>query len=220
MLTKPFLMGLSMRHNGYIIQGLDSAAAASLVEKLRSLANQGKTIVAVIHQPSQHVFSMFDDLLLLSEGQQMYFGPVEEVRSYMEQHGYPAEKEVGTAEYVLECISRYPRLDESEEDAVQRIQNLAGKARTDTSQKVDLGLHQYSKKDTEDHFRITESRHGPKANIVRQFGLLLKRAMKEAFRGKSVIILKTVQQVTVGLIYGGIYKLGKNQVCSNTKMLW
>ena len=30
--------------------GLDSAAAASLVQKLRTLADQGKTIVAVIHQ--------------------------------------------------------------------------------------------------------------------------------------------------------------------------
>lgn len=73
-----------MRH---MVTGLDSAAAASVVEKLRVLANQGKTIIAVIHQPSQHVFSMFDDLLLLSDGRQMYYGPVKEVRWYMEHQG-------------------------------------------------------------------------------------------------------------------------------------
>jgi len=39
----------------------------------------------------------------------------------------------------------------------------------------------------------------------------MKRSIQEAFRGKGVLILKTVQQVTIGLIYGGIYKLGKNQ---------
>ena len=56
--------------------GLDSTAATNLVETLRSLADSGKTIIAVIHQPSQHVFAAFDDLMLVSEGKQMYFGEV------------------------------------------------------------------------------------------------------------------------------------------------
>ena len=34
--------------------GLDATAATKLVQTLRALADAGKTIVAVIHQPSQH----------------------------------------------------------------------------------------------------------------------------------------------------------------------
>ncbi|CAB9497231.1 Putative white-brown complex homolog protein 30 [Seminavis robusta] len=191
--------------------GLDSAAAASLVDKLRQLANQGKTVVAVIHQPSQQVFSMFDDLLLLSDGRQMYFGPVADARYYMERQGYPAEKEVGTAEYVLECISRFPRLSETDEDAQKRISTLA---ESSAAQKVDLGLSGSASSASGDarHFQsAVVTRYGPRASIFKQFSLLMKRALKEAFRGKGVMILKTVQQVTVGLIYGGIYKLGNNQ---------
>lgn len=89
--------------------GLDSTAAASLVDTLRSLADKGKTIVAVIHQPSQNVFAAFDDLLLVSEGKQMYFGEVAGVRQYMDKHVSKAQQEMGTAEHILgECSLEIP----------------------------------------------------------------------------------------------------------------
>ena len=75
--------------------GLDSTAATSLVSALKSLADSGKTIVAVIHQPSQHVFSAFDDLLLVSEGKQMYFGETSKAREYMNKHVGTAPAEMG-----------------------------------------------------------------------------------------------------------------------------
>lgn len=56
--------------------GLDSYQAQQVVNTLRKLADSGKTVIAVIHQPSQKVFSTFDDLLLISDGRQMYFGEV------------------------------------------------------------------------------------------------------------------------------------------------
>ena len=159
---------------------------------------------------------MFDDLLLLSNGRQMYYGPIKESRAYMTKHGCRAENEVGTAEFVIECISRFPRLDESDADAKKRILTLAERAKT--SQR-DLGLAAYGRGgDSEDSAKNSLQRSSsmvasarPRANIVRQFQLLMKRALMEAFRGKGVLILKTVQQVTVGLIYGAIYKLGTNQ---------
>lgn len=51
--------------------GLDSTAATALMQTLRDLADAGKTIVAVIHQPSQHVFAKFDDVLLVAEGKSL-----------------------------------------------------------------------------------------------------------------------------------------------------
>lgn len=41
---------------------------------IRRLAEQGRTIVAVIHQPSSEVFDLFDKLSLLSGGKVVYFG--------------------------------------------------------------------------------------------------------------------------------------------------
>ena len=183
--------------------GLDSTAATSVVETLRSLADAGKTVVAVIHQPSQHVFAAFDDLLLVSEGRQMYFGDVTNVRQYMDSNIVKAPSEMGTAEHILDCISKAVMIGESERDAEQRLNRLSALAR---SENVEIG-----KMDGEVE-KFVESSAGPRANILIQFKLLLHRAFRENLRGKAKLVIQIVQQISLGLIYGGIYTLGTNQV--------
>jgi len=185
--------------------GLDSNQALQVIETLRNLADSGKTVVVVIHQPNQHVFSLFDDLLLLSEGKQMYYGEINKVRGYMANLGYKAPNEMGTAEHVLDCIS----LDMDEQgdplqESEDRLDNLATKAR---AEEINLGI------DQKDHsIEVVHERRGPKASLIRQFQLLLNRAVRETFRGKGAILIKAVQQITLGIVYGGIYHLGVNQV--------
>jgi len=197
--------------------GLDSYQATQVVETLRRLADGGKTVVAVIHQPSQHVFGMFDDLLLISEGKQMYYGEVAKVRSYMDQLGYSAEQEVGTAEHVLECVSRVNGGSAEENASHRRIDRLAEEARAHTSEMVlsaskdESAVATTTKKNKKAKRKYFAVVHRSGANVFRQFRLLLSRSLDEVFRGKGAIIIKTVQQVTLGLIYGGIYQLGMNQ---------
>ena len=40
--------------------GLDSYMAQNVIETLRDLASEGRTILSTIHQPSSEVFAMFD----------------------------------------------------------------------------------------------------------------------------------------------------------------
>lgn len=56
-----------------------------VVATLKDLASSGHTVVCSIHQPRSSIFGMFDDLLLLSEGRCVYFGPAEGVLGYFEQ---------------------------------------------------------------------------------------------------------------------------------------
>ena len=55
------------------LTGLDARAALLVVNALRKMADQGRTIVATIHQPSSTVFDMFDDLLLLKKGGEVVY---------------------------------------------------------------------------------------------------------------------------------------------------
>jgi ABC-type multidrug transport system ATPase subunit len=48
--------------------------AMSIVECMRALADQGKTIICTIHQPSSEIFEKFDRLCLLAEGRLAYIG--------------------------------------------------------------------------------------------------------------------------------------------------
>ena len=55
--------------------GLDSTTAQALIKILDSLAvNEGKTIITSIHQPSSGVFFGFHKLMLLADGNLVYYG--------------------------------------------------------------------------------------------------------------------------------------------------
>lgn len=56
--------------------GLDSFMACSVMESMKNLAKQGKTIICTIHQPSSEVFQEFDKLCLLAEGRLAYLGDI------------------------------------------------------------------------------------------------------------------------------------------------
>ncbi|HUO34641.1 MAG TPA: FHA domain-containing protein [Candidatus Acidoferrum sp.] len=60
--------------------GLSSYDAEGVIDLLKRLARDGKTIITTIHQPSLSVFRKFDDLIMISRdpggtGAMAYFGP-------------------------------------------------------------------------------------------------------------------------------------------------
>ena len=53
--------------------GLDSSTALRIVQLLKKEAKENNlTIICTIHQPSAEIFSVFDRLLLLQDGYQIY----------------------------------------------------------------------------------------------------------------------------------------------------
>ena len=52
--------------------GLDSTTAFDLIEMLREVALEGKTVITSIHQPSSQIFQSFDQLILLADGQTIF----------------------------------------------------------------------------------------------------------------------------------------------------
>lgn len=194
--------------------GLDSYQAAQVVQTLRKLADSGKTVIAVIHQPSQSVFSMFDDLLLMSEGKLMYYGEVSNVRSYFAELGYPCASDTGTAEHVLDVISRSNAGNLESDERLSKVSACSRKL----VENLSFSSERSQIIDSKRHYRhnhklkiVCKSEKSPSAGIVKQFKLLLSRAFRETVRGKAAIIIKIVQQVTLGVVYGGIYKVGKDQ---------
>ena len=66
--------------------GLDSQSAFHIMRHVVQIAHiTGLVVVVSIHQPSNAVFNLFDDLLLLNEGRTVYMGPVRMVRKYFKR---------------------------------------------------------------------------------------------------------------------------------------
>ncbi len=55
--------------------GLDSHAALAVMKHLIGLTDMGLTVVASIHQPRQAIFDSFEQVIILSEGYQMFLAP-------------------------------------------------------------------------------------------------------------------------------------------------
>ncbi|WVF69150.1 hypothetical protein IAT40_003925 [Kwoniella sp. CBS 6097] len=86
--------------------GLDSVSAARLVRLLKSLAESGTTVIASIHQPSSALYHAFDQVMLLSQGRQLYFGPGGNTpKEYFEKKGQKCPIGYNVADYLLEIAS-------------------------------------------------------------------------------------------------------------------
>lgn len=68
--------------------GLDSTTALQVIILLRQLANEGRTVISTIHQPSSEVFAEFDRLMLLVEGRCIFQGKCSDANLHFKNLGY------------------------------------------------------------------------------------------------------------------------------------
>ncbi|KAG0616226.1 hypothetical protein M758_5G099800 [Ceratodon purpureus] len=90
-----------------ISTGLDSSTTYQIVKCLRQSVHvlDGTMLVSLL-QPAPETFELFDDLILLSEGQIVYQGPRELVVDFFEQMGFRCPERKGVADFLQEVTSR------------------------------------------------------------------------------------------------------------------
>ncbi|KAI3449994.1 hypothetical protein Pfo_006659 [Paulownia fortunei] len=85
--------------------GLDSAAAFFVIQSIKNLARDGRTVISSIHQPSSEVFALFDDLYLLSGGETVYFGEAKMAIKFFAEAGFPCPSRRNPSDHFLRCIN-------------------------------------------------------------------------------------------------------------------
>jgi len=88
--------------------GLDSRMANEVADCLRSLADEGRTIVCTIHSPTAYAFNRFDDLLMLKRGRVIYAGAVGDAAGYFGKHAalkYTPSQLFSLPEYLVDVSS-------------------------------------------------------------------------------------------------------------------
>ncbi|PWA60637.1 pleiotropic drug resistance protein PDR/CDR [Artemisia annua] len=85
--------------------GLDSTTAQRIVSTLWELARGGRTVVMTIHQPSSRLFYMFHKVLLLSEGNSLFFGKGSEVMNYFESIGFSPLVAMNPSDFLLDLAN-------------------------------------------------------------------------------------------------------------------
>jgi ABC-type multidrug transport system ATPase subunit len=88
-----------------ISTGLDSSTTFQIVNSLKqSIHILSGTAVISLLQPPPETYELFDDIILLSDGQIVYQGPRENVLDFFEHMGFKCPKRKGVADFLQEVI--------------------------------------------------------------------------------------------------------------------
>ncbi|CAE6475830.1 unnamed protein product [Rhizoctonia solani] len=218
--------------------GLDSVSAANVARVLAELAHDPENPVAVIasiHQPSSRLYHQFDQILLLSRGEQVYFGPggTAPVRSLESRGARGMEEGYNVADWLLEVASegvQPPSRGGYDTSVGTRASVYDPKAQPNfydqehgiTSEKKLDGSMRYrggggkvsveedgdrSTKEESNMVRVVRGRGGQKyaATFLTQVQVLCGREWKNLKRDKTLFYMHLGVACILGIFTGGLY---------------
>ena len=85
-------------------RGLDASTALDLIKSLRIMTDVlGQTTFVSLYQAGEGIYDVFDKVIVIDKGRQVYFGPASEARAYFENLGYNSLPRQSTADYLTGC---------------------------------------------------------------------------------------------------------------------
>ena len=89
-----------------ISTGLDSSTTFQIVNSLGQSIHilKGTTLISLL-QPAPETYDLFDDIILISDGQIVYQGPREHVLEFFKFMGFECPKRKGVADFLQEVCS-------------------------------------------------------------------------------------------------------------------
>ena len=186
--------------------GLDAFQALAVMESMKALANNGRIVITVIHQPRSSIFVLFDTLLLLSEGRLMYFGPSAQILTYLTRIGFNCPEFFNPADFYLDLMSLDSRTDDQEVASRLRIDFIYMQWYSYHSPSIN---HSTSIKGfSESIITIRKNYH----SWLNDFSRLIWRATVETMRNYGALLIRALTNLFLAVIISLIYhNLGYSQ---------
>ncbi|KAI9761123.1 MAG: hypothetical protein M1840_002020 [Geoglossum simile] len=183
--------------------GLDAHGAFRVVQTLKKLAENGRTVIISIHAPTSGIWTLFDRVILLSRGATLYSGPAKDAVEHFGRCGHDLPAFVNPVEFLLDLAEIDTRSEEAEKASSTRVdqlrkawerhsQPISGPITTPAVQNVEGGVHR-------------------QVGLRRQVGILTKRNTRAAIRDPAGIARSFIGLVGMSVIVGWIYfRLGED----------
>ncbi len=200
--------------------GLDSFQAQSVMESMKAMARAGRVVVSVIHQPRSSIYSLFDRLLLLSEGRTIFMGKASEAVDYFAKQGYPCPNLYNPADYFLDTLSPDTRTAEEDKESQSRIMSLAQSWDKERLDRFDNGENRdrasSTNSDTADDTKanitsaLTDNNDDDKKDegldrVWTNLSCLAWRTGVEVMRDRFTLKLKFITSIFFAILVGCVY---------------
>ncbi|CAN3353253.1 pleiotropic ABC efflux transporter of multiple drugs Cdr1p [Diutina catenulata] len=203
-------------------RGLDAATALEFIRALKtSAAILESTPLIAIYQCSQEAYDLFDNVVLLYEGYQIYFGKAEEAKEYFLNMGWACPQRQTTADYLTSLTN--PAEREPLPGFENKVPNTpkefeaywrASPEYAALCTKIDTHINKMESKDTVEEYHAShvarQSKHiSPKSPYTVSFFMQTRYIVARNFlrmKGDpSVPIFSVFGQVVMGLILSSVF---------------
>uniref|UniRef100_A0A1B0ESG4 ABC transporter domain-containing protein n=2 Tax=Lutzomyia longipalpis TaxID=7200 RepID=A0A1B0ESG4_LUTLO len=182
--------------------GLDSFSARYIVRTLQDLARQGTAIICTIHQPSSELFSMFHEVMLLTEGRVAFMGPPRDALAFFAEHGHQCPDNYNPADFMIGLLATYPGDENTSRRTAHRICDLFAVSPMAEQRDIVVNLEYHMAEKAE--FDI-EGHHGRRMRNLRWYKKiywLVYRAFLSVTRDSSIQTLRIVQKIGIAITAG------------------
>ncbi|KAF8555113.1 pleiotropic drug resistance ABC transporter [Imleria badia] len=205
-------------------RGLDASTALDFVKSLRIMTDiLGQTTFVSLYQAGDSIYELFDKVIVLDEGRQVFFGPPSEARAYFENLGYRPLPRQSTPDYLTGCTDPNERQfadGRSERDipsSPNGLENAFYGSPTHTELQHSLGefkLHMETEKKDQEAFRAAVlddkkrgvSRKSPYTlGFVGQVKALTIRQFRVRLQNKFQLTTSLATDTTLALIIGAAF---------------
>jgi len=218
-------------------RGLDASTALDFAKSLRVQTDLYKTTTFVsLYQASENIYNVFDKVLVIDEGRQVYFGPISEARGYFEGLGFLPRPRQTTPDYVTGCTDAFERDyrdGRSPENAPHSAETLETAFKESKFAKaLDSEMAEYKEslnEETQKHedFQVAVSeqkRLGAAQKSVYSVGFqqqvwaLMKRQFVLKMQDVLALVLSWLRSIIIAVVLGTLYlNLGQTSASAFSK---
>ncbi|CDK29990.1 unnamed protein product [Kuraishia capsulata CBS 1993] len=180
--------------------GLDAYSALLLVQTLKKLAKKGKTFIVSIHQPRSDIFSLFDQILVLSRGRMCYGAKGSEIISYFSELGFNVPELVNPADYLVDITSIDFRTPEAYKRSSARYDVIAESWRARMMSTDDTPFADSAPNDLS-----AETFEPGRAPFLREVKILVRRNFVLTFRDPVGFAALIFECITLGSVCGWVF---------------
>ncbi len=199
-------------------RGLDASTALEWAKAMRAITDVlGITTIATLYQAGNGIFNQFDKVLVLDEGKEVFYGPREQARPFMEELGFKCTDGANIGDFLTGVTvptervikagyeSRFPHTASTLREAYDK-----SAIKKQMEEEYDYNLTEEAASDTEEFkAAVADEKDSSKSpytvSFVRQVQTCIIRQYQLLWGNQATLVIKQLSVLVTALMSGSIF---------------